>query len=578
MKQLVRALSDRRDRVIAPTRKKRATAAAPRCVIGPPRASLAEDVMGLEDKSNTSSDDPYPSTCLTAERAASIAWAEPARHVRSTPCDPAVNLNAGAYPRPDLAPVTYRHRYFPGIPDEQWNDWKWQFRNRITTLAELEKFFPLTADDRKALGDVLHEFRMGITPYYLALIDPDRADDPMRIQAIPTVEEFLNSKIGEEDPLAEDQFSPVPGITHRYPDRCLFISTNSCALYCRYCTRKRIMEEGEAPLPKSALDPMIDYIARTPTIRDVIISGGDPLTFSTARIEELLQRLRAIPHLEIIRFGSRVPVTLPQRITPELCAVLEKYGPIWINVHFNHPREVTKEAGIACDRLLRAGIPLNNQAVLLRGVNDDPVVMKALVHALMRIKVRPYYLYHCDPVRGAHHFRTSVAKGIEIIESLRGHTSGLAIPTYVIDAPGGGGKIPVQPQYLLAYEQGRAILRNFQGRIFQYDDPVVEDEAPASLPAAPAKPRYFVPDALNGDITVQQRFQAGGANALSGLDSRLVGHVGANGHGKPIFQNVVAPKNGGANGNGNGHGKLAPLAIVAEPRNGNGKHEGGCGC
>jgi hypothetical protein len=273
-----------------------------------------------------------------------------------------------------------------------------------------------------------------------------------------------------------------------------------------------------------------------------------------------------------------VPVTLPQRITPELCAVLEKYGPIWINVHFNHPREVTKEAGEACDRLLRCGIPLNNQAVLLRGVNDDPVTIKSLVHALMRIKVRPYYLYHCDPVRGAHHFRTTVAKGLEIMESLRGHTSGLAIPTYVIDAPGGGGKIPVQPQYLLAYEQGRAILRNFQGRIFQYDDPVYEDAAPASVASAP-KPRYFVPDSLNGDITVRARFNA--ENALSGLDARLVGHVGANGHGKPIFQNVVAPKNGNGNGDGhgNGNGKLKPLSVIEEPKNGkNGSHNGGCGC
>lgn len=542
--------------------------------------------MGLEDKTNES-DDPYPSSRLTAEVAATaVAWREAptaplagATAARGIPCDPAVNLNSGAYPRPELRPVSYREHYFPGIPDEQWNDWKWQFRHRVTTLAELEQFFPLAPEEREAMREVLHEFRMGITPYYLSLIEPGNRADPLFIQSIPTVDEFLNSKIGEEDPLAEDQFSPVPGITHRYPDRALFIATNSCALYCRYCTRKRIMEEGEAPLPKSALDAMVDYIARTPTIRDVIVSGGDPLTWSTARIEELLQRLRAIPHLEIIRFGSRVPVTLPQRITPELCAVLEKYGPIWINVHFNHPREVTKDAALACDRLLKCGIPLNNQAVLLRGVNDDPVIIKSLVHALMRIKVRPYYLYHCDPVRGAHHFRTTVAKGLEIIESLRGHTSGLAIPTYVIDAPGGGGKIPIQPQYLLAYEQGRAILRNFQGRIFQYDDPVDEGAAqgPASANAVP-KPRFFVPDSLNGDITVRAKAGNGVASALAGLDSRLVGYVGGNGHGKPIGQNVTgSPKNG--------NGKLRPLAIVTQPANGNGtngngKHHGsnGCGC
>ena len=294
----------------------------------------------------------------------------------------------------------------------------------------------------------------------------------MRIQAVPSMAEFLDRERGEEDPLGEDQFSPVPSIVHRYPDRCLLIATNACALYCRYCTRKRIMHEGGAPPPRSVLKAAVDYIAHTPAIRDVIVSGGDPLTWSTDRIEDLLRQLRAIPHLEIIRIGSRVPVTLPQRITPDLCAMLDRYGPLWINVHFNHPREVTAEAGLACDRLLRCGIPLNNQAVLLRGVNDDAETMKSLVHALMRIKVRPYYLYHCDQVHGAEHFRTTVEKGLKIIESLRGHTSGLAVPTYVIDAPEGGGKIPIQPQYLISYQGGRAILRNFQHRVFHYQDPV----------------------------------------------------------------------------------------------------------
>jgi len=370
-----------------------------------------------------------------------------------------------------MAPVSYRDYYFPGVDDQEWNDWRWQFRNRVTTLAELQKFFPFTTDEREALAHVLHEFRLGITPYYLSLIDPHNPADPMRIQAVPSVAELLYAEGGEEDPLGEDRFSPVPGIVHRYPDRCLLIATNACAIYCRYCTRKRIMHEGEAPPPRSALQAAVDYVARTPAIRDVIVSGGDPLTWATARIEELLGQLRAIPHVEIIRIGSRVPVTLPQRVTPELCAMLDRYGPIWINVHFNHPREVTADAALACDRLLRCGIPLNNQAVLLRGVNDDPETIQSLVHALMRIKVRPYYLYHCDPVRGSEHFRTSVEKGLEIIENLRGHTSGLAVPTYVIDAPGGGGKIPIQPQYLLSYQDGRAILRNFQNRIFHYRDP-----------------------------------------------------------------------------------------------------------
>ena len=388
------------------------------------------------------------------------------------PNEPAIYLNPGAYPRAEMAPVSYRDYYFPGIDDQEWNDWRWQFRNRVTTLAGLDKFFPLTTDERSALAEVLHEFRLGITPYYLSLVDPHNPADPMRIQAVPSMAEFLDRERGEEDPLGEDQFSPAPSIVHRYPDRCLLIATNACALYCRYCTRKRIMHEGEAPPPRSVLKAAVNYIARTPAIRDVIVSGGDPLTWSTDRIEDLLQQLRAIPHLEIIRIGSRVPVTLPQRITPDLCAMLDRYGPLWINVHFNHPREVTAEAGLACDRLLRCGIPLNNQAVLLRGVNDDVETMKSLVHALMRIKVRPYYLYHCDQVHGAEHFRTTVEKGLKIIESLRGHTSGLAVPTYVIDAPEGGGKIPIQPQYLISYQGGRAILRNFQHRVFHFQDPV----------------------------------------------------------------------------------------------------------
>ena len=387
------------------------------------------------------------------------------------PDEPATRLGAAAYPRAGLAPVSYRQHYYPGVPDQQWDDWKWQFRNRITTLPELDRFFPLAPEERASLGALLHEFRLGIPPYYLSLIDPGDRLDPMRLQAVPTIDEFLDLDVGSDDPLNEEVTSPVPGIVHRYPDRCLLVATNNCALYCRYCTRKRIMEEDVAPAARQALDRMIEYIAATPAIRDVVVSGGDPLTWGTSRLVDLLDRLSAIPHLEIIRIGSRVPVTLPQRITAELCEALETYGALWINTHFNHPREVTRDAAAACRRLMRAGIPVNNQSVLLRGVNDDVVTMRALVHALLRIRVRPYYLYHCDPVRGSQHLRTTVAKGMEIIESLRGHTSGLAVPTYVIDAPGGGGKIPLQPQYLLGYKDGRATLRNYQGRVFEYDDP-----------------------------------------------------------------------------------------------------------
>jgi lysine 2,3-aminomutase len=445
------------------------------------------------------------SACATASTG--IRYQQPPK---PTSAEPATHLNGGAYPRPELAPNSWREHYFPNIDDHDWNDWRWQYRHRITTLEELERHFPISTEDRQVVEEGLREFRLGVTPYYLSLIEPGNPADPLRLQAAPRAEEFSHAEIGEVDPLSEDEFSPVPGITHRYPDRCLLVATNSCALYCRYCTRKRIMEEGDAPLPKHAFDAMLDYIARTPRIRDVIVSGGDPLTWSTSRLRELLERLRAIPHVEIVRLGSRVPVTLPQRIDDELCAVLDRHGPIWINVHFNHPREVTREAAVACDRLLRCGIPLNNQAVLLRGVNDDADTMRALVHALMRIKVRPYYLYHCDNVRGAHHFRTSIAEGIAIIEALRGHTSGLAVPTYVVDLPGGGGKVPVQPQYLLSYEHGRAVLRNFQGRVFEYDD-------------------------LGHDLSNKAEAPKLG-DSLADIDRSLVGFVGRNAHGKPAVR------------------------------------------
>jgi lysine 2,3-aminomutase len=312
---------------------------------------------------------------------------------------------------------------------------------------------------------------MGITPYYLALVDPEDADDPILRQIAPIVEEYIFRDVGDEDPLAEEQYSPVPGITHRYPDRVLMVISNSCAIYCRYCKRKRIMYEDA--VPDVEIDRMVDYIARTKAVRDVIVSGGDPLTYGTKKLESILAKLRAIPHLEIIRIGSRVPVSIPQRIDAELCEMLARYHPLWINVHFNHPRELTAEAAAACDRLSRAGIPLNNQAVLLKGVNDDVETIRQLCTGLMKMRVRPYYLYQCDPIRGGEHFRTPIAKGIEIMEGLRGHTSGLAIPTYVVDAPGGGGKIPVGPNYLLHHDprRKRAVLRNYQGRLFEYLEP-----------------------------------------------------------------------------------------------------------
>jgi lysine 2,3-aminomutase len=391
-----------------------------------------------------------------------------------------------------------RQHFFPNVTDEEWNDWHWQLRNRITTLEELARLLPIPENELPIRREILSDFRMGITPYYFSLIDADEPNDPIMRQAVPLHDEYIYRNVGEEDPLEEEKLSPVPGLTHRYPDRVLMVISNSCAMYCRHCTRKRLMYEDA--LPDLEIDRMVDYIARTETIRDVIVSGGDPLTCTTERLEIILQKLRAIPHVEVIRIGSRVPVTMPMRIDDELCTMLEKYHPIWINVHFNHPRECTPEAARACDRLLRTGIPLNNQSVLLRGVNDNVPTMKALVHNLMRMRVRPYYLFQCDPIRGAEHLRTPVAKGIEIMEGLRGHTSGLAVPLFVIDAPGGGGKIPVGPKYLLSYDQrvGRALLRNFQGKNYEYHDPPLPgqlmleppEEAGKKKPAAKRKSRW----------------------------------------------------------------------------------------
>jgi lysine 2,3-aminomutase len=400
-----------------------------------------------------------------------------------------------------------RTRYFPEVSDADWNDWRWQFRHRITSLEGLTPFIPIPPAEWDLRREVLRDFRMGITPYYLSLIDSGDPDDPILRQVVPLRDEYTYREVGDEDPLGEENFSPVPGITHRYPDRVLMVISNSCAVYCRYCTRKRIMYEDA--VPDLEIDRMIDYIARTPAVRDVVVSGGDPLNNATPKLERILAKLRAIPHLEIIRIGTRVPVALPQRIDDELCAMLQKYHPVWVNVHFNHPRECTPEAARACDKLSRAGVPLNNQSVLLRGVNDDVATMKALMHALMRMRVRPYYVYHCDPVRGTEHMRTTIAKGIEIMEGLRGHTSGLAVPTYVIDAPGGGGKIPVGPQYLMRYDpaKGRALLRNFQGKLYDYS------EIDSSARLAPAAVR---PAARNGNGKATARNGNGNGNGRSG--------------------------------------------------------------
>lgn len=378
-----------------------------------------------------------------------------------------------SFSRRDAHLETYRAnraRLYPGISDDQWNDWKWQQKNRVTTLEQITQLFSVDEFSAARLDELFELYRVALTPYYLCLIDFNDPKDPLRAQSVPSAEELINPGELVWDPLNEEADSPVTGIVHRYPDRCLFLVTSYCPLYCRYCTRKRKWVDEDGTTGARKIERMIEYVAQHPEIRDVIVSGGDPLSLSVTYLEKILSGLRAIPHVEIIRLGSRVPVFLPQRIDDEMTSMLQKYHPVWINTHFNHPNEITPESAAACDRLLRAGIPVNNQSVLLRGVNDCPYTMRDLVQSLMRIRVRPYYLYLCDHVMGAEHFRTSVGEGIAIIEFLRGHTSGLAVPQFVMDAPGGSGKIPLMPNYVLGHYGDSVVVRNFEGVIGRYDD------------------------------------------------------------------------------------------------------------
>ncbi|MSQ06494.1 MAG: KamA family radical SAM protein [Dehalococcoidia bacterium] len=364
---------------------------------------------------------------------------------------------------------------------EQWNDWKWHFRNRFNTVDKLAKVLPLTDVRKRQLQLVSVKYPFSITPYYLSLANADDPNDPIMIQSLPSFEELLHSDVGDDDPLHEEESSPVPGLVHRYPDRALFVITDICPLLCRHCTRKREWDGENWWFRRTPqLQTAIDYIAKTPAIRDVIISGGDPLTMDNDGLEWILSRLRAIPHLEMIRFGTRFPVVLPQRIDEGFCRIADKYGPIWLNTHFNHPNEVTPEAGRAVRELLRAGVPVNNQSVLLRGINDSVEVHTKLVHELLKIRVRPYYLFHADQVRGTEHLRTPVETGIKIIESLRGHTSGLGVPTYVVDVPGGGGKIPIQPNYVLSWSEDELVLRNYEWKVFHYRNPHPTDQKPGA--------------------------------------------------------------------------------------------------
>jgi lysine 2,3-aminomutase len=371
--------------------------------------------------------------------------------------------------------------FWSDVSEADWNSWQWQLKNRIVSLAQLHRLMPtLTPEEFAGTQLANTKLALAITPYFFNLIDPADENCPIRRQVIPRIEETRTAPWEMTDPCGEDSHSPVPGLVHRYPDRVLFLVTDRCASYCRYCTRSRLVSNATGYDFHPEFDRQIDYIRSHEEIRDVLLSGGDPLLFSDDKLESLLRQLRAIKHVEFLRIGTRIPIFLPQRITPKLCAMLRNYHPLFVSVHSNHPRELTTEVRDALGRLADAGIPLGNQSVLLKHVNDDATVMRAFVQKLLMCRVKPYYVYQCDLIAGSAHLRTSVSKGLEIMESLRGHTTGYAVPQYVIDAPGGGGKVPVNPEYVLSRAAGRVVIRNFEGKIFEY--PEADDGAPLSAP------------------------------------------------------------------------------------------------
>ena len=359
--------------------------------------------------------------------------------------------------------------FWRDVPDRDWNDWHWQLKHRITTLEQLQRLMPtLTPEEYAGTQLANQKLALAITPYFFNLIDPADENCPIRRQVIPRIEETHTTSWEMSDPCGEDSHSPVPGLVHRYPDRVLFLVTDRCAAYCRYCTRSRLVSNAAGYDFHPEFDKQIAYIEQHPEVRDVLLSGGDPLLFSDTRLEQLLRRLRAIPHVEFLRIGTRIPIFLPQRITPELCTMLKQFHPLFLSIHTNHPHELTTEVRAGLGRLAEAGIPLGNQSVLLKYVNDDVTVMQALVQKLLLCRVKPYYLYQCDLITGSAHLRANVRTGLEIMEHLRGHTTGYGVPTYVIDAPGGGGKVPVSPEYVLSRNRDRVVLRNYEGKVFEY--------------------------------------------------------------------------------------------------------------
>jgi len=374
------------------------------------------------------------------------------------------------------------------VPAPDWNDWGWQLQNRITTLGELEKHMALTASERRGIALAGHRLALAITPHFFNLIDPHDPACPVRLQVIPREHESIVSAGETPDSLDEDEHSPVPGLVHRYPDRVLFLVTDRCASYCRYCTRSRLVSNAQDYNFHPEYEQALRYIETHPEVRDVLLSGGDPLLLADKKLEHLLSRLRAIKHVEFIRIGTRIPVFLPQRITPALCDILKKHGPVWMSIHVNHPKECTAELRAACDRLSFAGVPLGNQSVLLRGVNDDPGVMKTLVHRLLQMRVRPHYLYQMDLITGGAHFKVDVRQGIEIIRALRGHTTGYAVPQYVIDAPGGGGKVPINPDYVEKITDDEVLFKNYEGRPYRYPLKSTPIKSPANTTSPPPRP------------------------------------------------------------------------------------------
>lgn len=363
------------------------------------------------------------------------------------------------------------------VTEAQWNDWKWQASHVVKTLDEVRQLIKLTEDEERGIRECAKYFKFGIPPYYANLMDPEDPNCPVRLQAVPNIKETHFSGADLHDPLYEDTDSPAPHLTHRYPDRVLFLITDYCAMYCRFCTRRRFTAHEHGASPIRDLEPAFEYLESAKEVRDVLLSGGDPLMVRDDYLETILKRLHEIDHIEIVRIGTRAPCTLPMRITPQLVSVLKKYHPLWLNTHFNHPKEITPEASKALAMLADAGIPLGNQSVLLRGINDCPTLQKDLVHKLVMNRVRPYYLYQCDLSEGIEHFRTRVSKGLEIVEALRGHTSGYAVPLFIVDAPGGGGKVPLQPNYMVSASDKKVVIRNYEGGIFSYPEPDIPPSA-----------------------------------------------------------------------------------------------------